>query len=237
MVPGRHQQYVSPLSHYLVVLLLALASGDSFDVTLPQNLSPGGYLIRHEIIALHLAVTMGGAEFYPMCTQVMIGGSGSGTPNPTVSFPGAYSDSDPGIYDPSVRLPAKPFPVAPQLTLPQIYDPGSNYTFPGGPVANLAGTDASMSAAYTGPTVFPSDTAVSALPAPTGGGASQPAAASPSQGSGSGNAPSGDPAPSAAPTGASTGSTCNLKARTGSSSSQKRHFKRFLRRAMPHASH
>lgn len=53
-----------------------------------------------------------------MCTQVMIGGSGSGTPNPTVSFPGAYSDSDPGIYDPSVCLPAKPFPVAPQLTLP-----------------------------------------------------------------------------------------------------------------------
>ena len=62
----------------------------------------GGYLIRHEIIALHLAVSMGGAEFYPMCTQVMIGGSGSGTPSPTVSFPGAYNDNDPGIYDPNV---------------------------------------------------------------------------------------------------------------------------------------
>ena len=72
-----------------------------------------------------------------------------------------------------------PHSSATQTYPPQIYDPGSNYTFPGGPVANLAGTDASMAAAYTGPTVFPSGTAVSALPAPTGGGASQPAAASP----------------------------------------------------------
>lgn len=72
-------------------------------MTLPNDLAPGGYLIRHEIIALHLATSMGGAEFYPMCTQVTIGGSGSGAPSQTVSFPGAYSDSDPGIYDPTVR--------------------------------------------------------------------------------------------------------------------------------------
>lgn len=47
---------------------------------------------------------MGGAEFYPMCTQVMIGGNGNGVASPTVSFPGAYSDDDPGIYDPDVSL-------------------------------------------------------------------------------------------------------------------------------------
>ena len=34
----------------------------------------------------------------------MIGGNGNGTPNPTVSFPGAYSDTDPGIYDPDVSF-------------------------------------------------------------------------------------------------------------------------------------
>lgn len=82
-----------------------MSDGDSFDVTLPTNLAPGGYLIRHEIIALHLATSMGGAEFYPMCTQVMIQGSGNGSPSPTISFPGAYSDNDPGIYDPDVRGP------------------------------------------------------------------------------------------------------------------------------------
>ena len=55
-----------------------------------------------QIIALHLAVSVGGAEFYPMWAQVMIGGNGNGSPSPTVSFPGAYSDTDPGIYDPDV---------------------------------------------------------------------------------------------------------------------------------------
>ena len=55
-----------------------------------------------QIIALHLAVTEGGAEFYPSCTQVQVTGNGNGQPNQTVNFPGAYSDDDPGIFDPSV---------------------------------------------------------------------------------------------------------------------------------------
>ena len=46
---------------------------------------------------------MGGAEFYPVCIQVDIGGNGNGVPTPTVTFPGAYKDDDPGIYDPDVR--------------------------------------------------------------------------------------------------------------------------------------
>lgn len=72
-------------------------------MSLPDNLAPGDYLIRHEIIALHLADSEGGAEFYPSCTQVRIGGSGTGTPDSTVTFPGAYNDDDPGIFDPTVR--------------------------------------------------------------------------------------------------------------------------------------
>ncbi|KZT24340.1 lytic polysaccharide monooxygenase [Neolentinus lepideus HHB14362 ss-1] len=95
----------------------------TYTVTLPSNIEPGDYLIRHEIIALHLATSMGGAEFYPSCTQVRVTGNGNGTPNQTVSFPGAYSDSDPGIYDPNV------------------YDPGSSYVFPGPPLSNLVSGD------------------------------------------------------------------------------------------------
>jgi hypothetical protein len=97
-----------------------IVNGKPASVTLPTQVSPGDYLVRHEIIALHLAVTLGGAEFYPSCTQIRVGGSQTGTPNQTVSFPGAYNDNDPGIYDPS------------------IYSPGAPYTFPGGPVSNLA---------------------------------------------------------------------------------------------------
>jgi hypothetical protein len=95
-------------------------NGKPASVTLPTQVAPGDYLVRHEIIALHLAMTLGGAEFYPSCTQIRVGGSQTGTPNQTVSFPGAYNDNDPGIYDPS------------------IYSPGAPYTFPGGPVSNLA---------------------------------------------------------------------------------------------------
>ncbi|KAH9028414.1 glycosyl hydrolase family 61-domain-containing protein [Lactarius hengduanensis] len=95
-------------------------NGSPVAVTLPTEVAPGDYLVRHEIIALHLAVSLGGAEFYPSCTQIRVAGSQTGTPNQTVSFPGAYNDNDPGIYDPNV------------------YDTNAPYTFPGPPVSNLA---------------------------------------------------------------------------------------------------
>lgn len=83
-----------------------LMNGTPANITLPSNLAPGNYLLRHEIIALHLANTMGGAEFYPSCSQIIVGGSGTGKPSDDelVSLPGAYSDNDPGIYVPSVSL-------------------------------------------------------------------------------------------------------------------------------------
>lgn len=34
--------------------------------------APEDYLVRHKIIALHLAVTVGGAKFCPFCTQIRI---------------------------------------------------------------------------------------------------------------------------------------------------------------------
>jgi hypothetical protein len=74
-------------------------------VNVPSTLMPGNYLIRHEIIALHLATAMGGAEFYPSCTQLRVGGNQTGGPadNELVSLPGAYNDNDPGIFDPQVQ--------------------------------------------------------------------------------------------------------------------------------------
>ena len=104
-------------------------NGAPITLTLPPNIAPGGYLVRQEIIALHLAQTEGGAEFYPSCTQIMVGGSQTGTPNQTVLFPGAYSDTDPGILDTTV------------------FNAGATYIFPGPPVSNLASlTDMSSSA-------------------------------------------------------------------------------------------
>lgn len=85
-------------------------SGAPANVTIPANIAPGNYIIRHELIALQIAQTPGGAEFYPSCVQVAIGGNGTGAPTAeeTVQLPGAYSDSDPGLVV-DVRLFTCPF--------------------------------------------------------------------------------------------------------------------------------
>ncbi|KAF8579725.1 lytic polysaccharide monooxygenase [Ramaria rubella] len=65
--------------------------------TLPKALPSGQYLVRMEAIALHVASTFGGAQFYISCGQVQVTGGGSGTPGPLVSIPGVYTGNEPGI--------------------------------------------------------------------------------------------------------------------------------------------
>ncbi|KAJ7582502.1 glycosyl hydrolase family 61-domain-containing protein [Mycena floridula] len=98
-----------------------IMDGKTADIVLPATLAPGFWLLRHEIIALHLATSPGGAEFYPSCTQLQVDGNQTGGPDPDelVKLPGAYSDDDPGIYDPDV------------------YDDGAEYQFPGPNVAKF----------------------------------------------------------------------------------------------------
>ncbi|PBP15852.1 glycosyl hydrolase family 61, partial [Diplocarpon rosae] len=66
------------------------------DFTVPADLATGDYLVRAEIIALHTAGSAGGAQFYMSCYQIHVEGTGSASPA-GVSFPGAYSATDPGI--------------------------------------------------------------------------------------------------------------------------------------------
>ncbi|KAK3899628.1 putative endo-beta-1,4-glucanase D [Staphylotrichum tortipilum] len=67
-------------------------------VTLPSCLANGDYLLRVEHIALHSASSVGGAQLYIGCAQLTVtGGSGTLNTGSLVSFPGAYSASDPGI--------------------------------------------------------------------------------------------------------------------------------------------
>ncbi|KAF9651788.1 glycoside hydrolase family 61 protein [Thelephora ganbajun] len=138
-----------------------IMNGNVYSANLPKNLAPGQYLVRHEIIALHLATQKGRAEFYPSCQQIKVGGNGTGGPtqDELLSFPGSYSDDDPGIYTPN------------------IYDPNTEYVFPGGPIAkfvtssdggNNGGTSTSISSSSTRkPT---STTNVISPPVPTGTG-------------------------------------------------------------------
>jgi len=73
-----------------------IANGGRLDIKLPSCIAPGDYLIRGEIIALHAASSYPGAQFYVECAQVKITGGGSKAPS-TVSLPGAYAGSNPGI--------------------------------------------------------------------------------------------------------------------------------------------
>lgn len=101
------QQQISQPFHYSHIYLALrpyTVDGNVYSASLPNNLAPGEYLVRHEIIALHLANQKRHAEFYPSCQQIKVGGSGTGVPtqDELLSFPGAYSDDDPGIYTPNV---------------------------------------------------------------------------------------------------------------------------------------
>ncbi|KAL5454613.1 hypothetical protein PMIN06_004915 [Paraphaeosphaeria minitans] len=66
-----------------------------WNVTVPAGLKSGRYLIRHEIIMLELNPV----QFYPNCAHLEIRGEGASVPSDEflVTFPGAYSLSDPGI--------------------------------------------------------------------------------------------------------------------------------------------
>ncbi|TBU45368.1 glycosyl hydrolase family 61-domain-containing protein [Dichomitus squalens] len=125
-----------------------IMNGQSYSITLPSDIAAGDYLIRHEIIALQGAVSVGGAEFYPSCTQVRVGGNNDGAPNATVSFPGAYSDTDPGILTPNV------------------YNPGFEYVFPGPPIASIGSGNGNNAVSNSDAPPAPSSTAPtsSALP-------------------------------------------------------------------------
>ncbi|RYP61829.1 hypothetical protein DL770_009698 [Monosporascus sp. CRB-9-2] len=74
-----------------------IAQDFSSDVRIPSNLAPGNYVLRHEIIALHSAGNPNGAQAYPQCLNVRVGGSGSSKLPSGTSATQLYSANDPGI--------------------------------------------------------------------------------------------------------------------------------------------
>ncbi|KAJ2663243.1 hypothetical protein IW148_002576 [Coemansia sp. RSA 1199] len=86
----------NPSSHKWCIDTLNASKG-KLNITIPGDIEDGDYLLRGEIIALHLAKKKGGAEFYNNCVQLTISG-GTGTAKPDlVEFPGVYVADDPGL--------------------------------------------------------------------------------------------------------------------------------------------
>ncbi|KAF7562293.1 hypothetical protein G7046_g1842 [Stylonectria norvegica] len=69
----------------------------SWAVTIPKNLRPGNYVLRHEIIALHSGGQLNGAQAYPQCINLKVTGSGSGVLQGG-DFRTFYTPQDPGIH-------------------------------------------------------------------------------------------------------------------------------------------
>ncbi|EIW75818.1 glycoside hydrolase family 61 protein [Coniophora puteana RWD-64-598 SS2] len=184
-----------------------IMAGEPANVTLPSNLASGQYLLRHELISLQLAVSEGGAEFYPSCTQLNVGGSQSGTVSSSdeVKFPGGYSDSDPGIYVPGVYNTPLDNYVFPGPVIPSTLDIASGNNAGGSSGSGSSGS--SSSASVASPSSTPSSPSASA--SGTASASSIPASAS-----GTGSSPS----PSATgSTGTGTGSsTTNTSSGSGS---------------------
>lgn len=62
-----------------------------WEVRLPPRLRPGLYMVRHEIVSLHVA---GRPQFYPECAHLNVTGTGDDLPPREFwkPFPGAYAD-------------------------------------------------------------------------------------------------------------------------------------------------
>ncbi|KAI0506659.1 glycoside hydrolase family 61 protein [Xylaria bambusicola] len=72
-------------------------SPDLWPVTIPSTLKPGLYIVRHEILSLHVASA---PQFYPECAHLNISGTGNAFPSERymARFPGAYAEDDPSIF-------------------------------------------------------------------------------------------------------------------------------------------
>ncbi|KAG8823590.1 hypothetical protein FRB91_011569 [Serendipita sp. 411] len=73
-----------------------IANKGKVNFQMPVCVPSGEYFMRVELIALHAAGSLLGAQLYMECAQIRVTGGGSASPA-TVSFPGAYTQSDPGI--------------------------------------------------------------------------------------------------------------------------------------------
>ncbi|KAF5369396.1 hypothetical protein D9758_002798 [Tetrapyrgos nigripes] len=134
-----------------------IAAKGKMTFSIPSCIPAGQYLMRVELIALHGASTYPGAQLYMECAQIQITGGGSTTPTNTVSFPGAYKGTDPGI------------------TVNIYYPPLTSYTIPGPPVFTCSGSNSGGSSGASTPTT----TRASTTTAPSSTHSSSTAASSP----------------------------------------------------------
>jgi cellulase len=68
------------------------ANGYSYSFKLPTDLPGGNYLVRHELLALHLLENdKPSPQFYPIAFALELNSDGTTVPTPTGKFPDMYA--------------------------------------------------------------------------------------------------------------------------------------------------
>jgi hypothetical protein len=104
-----------------------ISDSGAWNTTVPWDIKPGKYIVRHELIALLFATkhsnysripgSIVAPQSYVSCYNVEVTGNGTVTP-PGVKFPGAYEPKDPGLnFDIFVNNRDYPIPG------PKVYKP------------------------------------------------------------------------------------------------------------------
>lgn len=75
---------------------LLTADNNTWTFQIPEDIKPGNYVLRHEIIALQYGYEVDGAQNYPQCINLQISGSGTVTANTTLGEQ-LYTPTQPGI--------------------------------------------------------------------------------------------------------------------------------------------
>ncbi|KAJ7147079.1 glycoside hydrolase family 61 protein G [Mycena crocata] len=87
----------NPTTHQWGSDILFINKGNA-TFAIPPCLAGGDYLLRVEYIGLEFATSYPGAQFFMSCAQISITGTTKGIVAPaTVSIPGMYRSTDPGI--------------------------------------------------------------------------------------------------------------------------------------------
>ncbi|KAF7917894.1 uncharacterized protein EAE98_009922 [Botrytis deweyae] len=139
------------------------AGNMSYTFKLPTGMASGEYLLRSEMLALHSAQTVGGAQWYIGCAQLSITGTGGDSCGPSIELPGDYNATDPSIYIPDIYY---GFDI-------------STYTPPGGAIATCGASGAGATGAASATAVATSAVS-SAVPSSSAAALSSSAVVAPS---------------------------------------------------------
>ncbi|KAJ3041344.1 hypothetical protein HDV00_009485 [Rhizophlyctis rosea] len=73
------------------------ANGHTLSFPVPTGMANGRWLFRIEHLGLHVASSVGGAQFYIRCFDANIVGGGSSTGSPVQKLPGVFTTTTPGV--------------------------------------------------------------------------------------------------------------------------------------------